>query len=119
MLGLDVHDMEPIGEDYVGYTDKIKRRMEFGWQWLRLAKTLEPGYVITVEPGLYFIPHLIDSWKTQHKYAAFIDYAKVEEYRDFGGVRIEDDILVTENGCRILGPKIPKGIDEVEAITTQ
>jgi len=118
MLGLDVHDMESLGEDYVGYTDKIKRKMEFGWQWLRLAKALEPGYVVTVEPGLYFIPQLIDRWKAQRKFSAFIDYGKVEKYRSFGGIRIEDDILVTDNGCRILGSKIPKHINEIEAITS-
>ncbi len=119
MLGLDVHDMEPLGEDYVGYTDKIKRRMEFGWQWLRLAKTLETGYVLTVEPGIYLIPHLIDDWKTQNKYSEFIDYEKIEKYRNFGGIRIEDDVLVTNNGYRVLGPKIPKSIEEVEEITSK
>jgi Xaa-Pro dipeptidase len=118
MLGLDTHDMESLGEDYVGYTDQIKRRIEFGWRWLRLAKALEAGYIITVEPGLYFIPHLIDQWIAQRECAAFIDYAKVEEYRNFGGIRIEDDILVIEDGCRILGPKIPKCIDEVEAASS-
>ncbi len=115
MLGLDVHDMESLGEDYVGYTDQVKRRMEFSWQWLRLAKALETGFVITVEPGLYFIPQLIDQWSAQKKLSDFIDYEKLEKYRDFGGIRIEDDVLVTDNGCRILGPKIPKNIDEVEA----
>jgi len=119
MLGLDVHDMESLGEDYVGYTDKIKRKMEFGWQWLRLAKALEAGFVVTVEPGIYFIPQLIDRWNQQRKFCDFIDYRKVERYRGFGGIRIEDDVLVTDNGCRILGPEIPKGIDEVETITSQ
>lgn len=127
MLGLDTHDMESLGEDYVGYTDKIKRKMEFGWQWLRLAKALEAGYVVTVEPGLYFIPQLIDRWNAQRKFSDFIDYANVEKYRDFGGIRIEDDVLVTpvssvedrNGGYRILGPKIPKHIDEVEAIASQ
>lgn len=118
MLGLDVHDMEPLGEDYVGYTDTIKRSNEFGWKWLRLAKALEPGYVITVEPGIYFIPHLIDLWKSQNKLADFIDYAQLEKYRGFGGVRIEDDVLVTDSACRILGPQIPKSIDEIEAMTS-
>ena len=119
MLGLDVHDMEPLGEDYVGYTDKIKRRMEFGWQWLRLARALETGYVITVEPGIYFIPALIDRWKAERKFSEFINYEQLEKYRGFGGIRIEDDVLVTEDGCRILGPEIPKRIDEVEAIASQ
>ncbi len=114
MLGLDVHDMEPLGEDYVGYTDTVKRRNEFGWQWLRLAKALEKDYVLTVEPGIYFIPQLIDLWKSQNKLADFINYAQLDKFRTFGGIRIEDDLLVTSDSSRILGPKIPKNIDEVE-----
>jgi len=119
MLGLDVHDMEPLGEDYVGYTDTIKRNPEFGWRSLRLAKALEPGFVITVEPGLYFIGELIDRCKAEQKYAPYIDYDTVEKYRDFGGVRIEDDVLVTKDGCRVLGRKIPKSIEEVEALASR
>jgi Xaa-Pro aminopeptidase len=118
MLGLDVHDMEGLGEDYVGYTDTIRRNPEFGRRSLRLAKALEKGFVVTVEPGLYFIPELIDRWKAEQKHAQFINYDRVEKYRDFGGIRIEDDILVTEEGCRLLGRKIPKTIDEVEAISS-
>jgi Xaa-Pro aminopeptidase len=85
---------------------------------LRLGRELEAGFVITVEPGLYFIPELIDRWKAEKKCSDFIDYSTVEKYRDFGGVRIEDDVLVTENGHRVLGKKIPKTIDEVEAISS-
>ena len=118
MMGLDVHDMEGLGEDYVGYTDTIKRNPEFGWRSLRLGKALEPGFVITVEPGLYFIPELIDRWKAEQKCSDYVDFNKVEKYRDFGGVRVEDDILVVENGCRVLGKKIPKTIDEVEAMSS-
>ena len=118
MIGLDTHDMEDIGEDYVGYTDTIKRNPEFGWRSLRLGKELEAGFVITVEPGIYFIPELIDRWKAEKKCCDFIDYGTVEKYRDFGGVRIEDDVLVTENGHRVLGKKIPKTIDEVEAMAS-
>lgn len=118
MMGLDVHDMEPLGEDYVGYTDTIRRNPEFGWRYLRLAKPVEPGFVITVEPGIYFIPALIDRRRAEGKYDQFIDYGKVEAYRGFGGVRIEDDILITSDGCRILGPHIPKTIAEVEALTS-
>ena len=114
MLGLDVHDMEGLGEDYVGYTDTIKRNPAFGWRSLRMAKALEPGFVLTVEPGLYFIDALIDQWKTQGRCADFIDYAQVERFRGFGGIRIEDDVLVTTTGCRILGRPIPKTIEEVE-----
>jgi len=118
MLGLDVHDMEGLGEDYVGYTDTVKRNPEFGWKSLRLAKALEPGFVLTVEPGLYFIPELIDRWKAEKKCLSFIDYDMVEQYRDFGGIRIEDDILVTEDGHRVLGGGIPKTIEEVEDMSS-
>jgi len=118
MLGLDVHDMEALGEDYVGYTDTIKRNPEFGWKSLRLAKALETGFVITVEPGVYFIPELIDRWKAEQKCSSYINYNAVEKYRDFGGIRIEDDVLVTEDGYRLLGRPIPKTIDEVEKISS-
>ena len=114
MLGLDVHDMEALGEDYVGYIDTITRNPEFGWKSLRLARALEPGFVITVEPGVYFIPELIERWKAQNKCADFINYDKVERYKNFGGIRIEDDILVTSDGHRILGKPIPKTVEEVE-----
>ena len=118
MLGLDVHDMEGLGEDYVGYTDTIKRNPEFGWRSLRLAKALEPGFVITVEPGLYFIPELIDRWQAEHKLSQYINYAVVDKYRDFGGIRLEDDVLLTENANRILGKEIPKTIDEIQAMSS-
>jgi len=118
MIGLDVHDMEGLGEDYVGYTATIKRNPEFGWRSLRLAKVLEPGFVITVEPGLYFIPELIDRWKAEQKNAQYINYDAIEKYRDFGGIRIEDDVLVTQQGCRILGKPIPRTVEEVEATSS-
>jgi Xaa-Pro aminopeptidase len=118
MMGLDVHDMEPLGEDYVGYTDTIKRNPEFGWRYLRLAKAVEPGFVITVEPGIYFIPELIDRRRAEGKYTQFVDYDKLESYRHFGGIRIEDDILITPDACRILGPRIPKTIAEVEGLAS-
>ncbi len=114
MLGLDVHDMEGLGEDNVGYDENTKRSDQFGTAYLRLGKELQAGYVITVEPGLYFIPELIDIWKSENKLSEFIDYDKVEEYRDFGGIRIEDDVFVTEEGYRVLGTPIPKTIEEVE-----
>jgi Xaa-Pro dipeptidase len=117
MLGLDVHDMEALGEDFIGYTDTIQRRSEFGWRSLRLAKALEPGYVVTVEPGIYFIPELVHQWKQKNIFSPFINYNHVEKYLDFGGIRIEDDVLVTSNGNRILEPLIPKTISELEAIT--
>ncbi len=117
MLGLDVHDMEGLGEEYVGYDETVNRSDEFGLKYLRLAKTLQPGYVFTIEPGIYFIPELIDMWKTQNRFPEFINYDMLENYTNFGGIRIEDDVLVTEDGNRVLGSKpIPKSVEEVEAI---
>jgi len=118
MMGLDVHDMEALGEEYVGYTDSIKRSEQFGLRSLRLGKELKAGFTITVEPGLYFIPELFDCWKAENLHESFINYDRVESYRDFGGVRLEDDVLVTENGSRVLGKPIPKAIEEVEALTS-
>jgi Xaa-Pro aminopeptidase len=115
MMGLDVHDMENLGEAYVGYDDKTKRSDQFGLAYLRLAKELKPGFVFTCEPGIYFIPELIDQWKAKKKFKNFIDYDKVEEYRSFGGIRIEDNILVTQTGYKVLGRPIPKEVDDVEA----
>jgi Xaa-Pro aminopeptidase len=119
MIGLDVHDMEDIGEDYVGYDEKTKRSDQFGLAYLRMARELQPGFVMTVEPGIYFIPALIDKWKSEGKSQDFIDYEKLEEYRDFGGIRIEDDVLVTEAGYRVLGRSIPKSVEEIEEITAE
>ena len=113
MLGLDVHDMEDLG-DAVGYDPGVARSEQFGLNYLRLARELKPGFVITVEPGIYFIPALIDRWQAESRHEAFIDYAQVEGYRDFGGVRIEDDLLITDEGCRVLGPPIPKTVEDVE-----
>lgn len=114
MMGLDVHDMEALGEDYVGYSETVKRNPAFGWKWLRLGKALEPGFVVTVEPGIYFIPELIARWKAERKCAEFIDYNMLEKYIGFGGVRIEDNVLVLESGNRILGKRIPKQVEEIE-----
>ena len=119
MLGLDVHDMEGLGEDYVGYTDTIRRNPEFGWRSLRLGRALEAGFVVTVEPGVYFIPELIDRWMAEKKNSQYINYDMVKKYEDFGGLRIEDDVLVTANGHRVLGKKIPKTIDEVEDMSSR
>jgi len=115
MLGLDVHDMEGLGEGFVGYDETTQRSEQFGLAYLRLAKKLHPGFVITVEPGIYFIPQLYKIWKAENKLSNFINYDKVSEYLDFGGIRIEDDVLITETGNRVLGKSpIPKIIDEVE-----
>jgi len=110
--------MEDLGEDYVGYTERIKRNNQFGLKSLRLARSLEAGFVVTAEPGLYFIPELINRWKAENKLAQFINYDKVEEYKDFGGVRLEDDILVTKDAWRLLGKPIAKSIEEVETLAS-
>ena len=106
--------MDGLGEEAVGYTDKVQRNPGFGWRSLRLGKSLQPNYVITVEPGIYFIPELIDQWQAERKLEQFIDYAQLSHFRDFGGVRLEDDLLVTDTGYRVLGKPIPRTIAEVE-----
>jgi Xaa-Pro aminopeptidase len=115
-LGLDVHDMEGLGENNVGYDSTVARSNQFGLAFLRFARKLEPGFVLTNEPGIYFIPALIDQWKAEGKFAEFINYDKVETYKDFGGIRIEDDVLVTPDGHRVLGRPIPKTVSEVEGL---
>ncbi|MGV3765921.1 MAG: aminopeptidase P family protein [Chitinophagaceae bacterium] len=116
MMGLDVHDMEDLGEQYVGYNDTMKKSTAFGWKSLRLGKPLEEGFVLTVEPGVYCIPELIDRWKAENKLDAFINYSKLMEYRDFKGIRIEDNYLITASGAKRLGKYCPKTIAEIEAI---
>ena len=116
MMGLDVHDMEDLGEDYVGYDDTTKRSDQFGTAYLRLAKKLKPGYVLTVEPGIYFIPQLVKQWQNENKFEEFINYQKVNEYLDFGGVRIEDNVLVTKTGSKVLGKPIPTTVKEIESL---
>lgn len=119
MMGLDVHDMENLGEQYVGYDEHTERSTQFGLAYLRLAKELQPGYVLTVEPGIYFIPELINLWEAGKKFTDFINYEKVNTFREFGGIRIEDDILVTDDGHRVLGKPIPKTVAEVEAASSR
>lgn len=116
MMGLDVHDMEGLGENFVGYDEEIKRSSQFGTAFLRLGRRLQPGFVFTIEPGIYFIPALVNQWKTEGKFTEFINYEKVETYLDFGGIRIEDDVLVTPTGYKVLGRPIPKTVAEVEAL---
>jgi Xaa-Pro aminopeptidase len=107
--------LEGLGEDYVGYNEKVKRSKQFGLAYVRLAKELEPGYVVTVEPGIYFMPELIDFWRSDNKFRQFINYDKVTAYKGFGGIRIEDNVLVTKDGHKVLGKQaIPKTVDEVE-----
>jgi Xaa-Pro aminopeptidase len=112
MLGLDVHDMEDLG-DIVGHK-KEKRSSQFGLNYLRLSLPLETGFILTVEPGIYFIPALIERWQGEGKHKEFINYEKIQSFRNFGGIRIEDNVLVTPQGARVLGPAIPKTIAEVE-----
>jgi len=113
-MGLDVHDMEGLGENYVGYDDTFSRSTEFGLSALRFGRRLEPGFVLTVEPGIYFIPALMDQWEAEKKLSQFINYDVLKDYRNFGGVRIEDNILITGGGCRVLGRPIPKTVEEIE-----
>ena len=115
MVGLDVHDMEGLGEEMVGYDDTIQRSPLFGVCYVRLGRALEPDWVVAVEPGIYFIPDLIDRWSATGKFSEFINWEEVAKYRDFGGVRIEDDVLVTADGRRVLGHPIPKTVAEVES----
>lgn len=115
-MGLDVHDMEDYGENYVGYDDDQSRSPQLGLGSLRMARKLVPGNVITDEPGIYFIPALIEKWKSEKTDQGFVNYSKLESYYDFGGIRLEDDVLVTADGARRLGKKrLPISPDDVEA----
>lgn len=116
MMGMDVHDMEGLGQTYVGFDDEVQPNLEqFGTNCLRCGRRLQEGFVMTDEPGIYFIPALIDDWKARGHCAAFLNFDMLETYKDFGGIRIEDDILITSDGCRFLGKdRIPYHIDEVE-----
>jgi Xaa-Pro aminopeptidase len=115
MMGMDVHDMENLGEVEVGYAGGEKST-QFGLKSLRLARPLEPGFVLTIEPGIYFIPQLIDVWKAEGRLADFIDYDELDKWRDFGGVRNEEDYLITADGARRLGPRKPQTVEELEAL---
>ena len=116
MMGMDVHDMEGLGQIYVGFDEETRPNLEqFGTNCLRMGRKLEPGFVITDEPGIYFIPHLIDLWRKEGHCKEFLNFDKLEEYKDFGGIRIEDDLLITDDGCRFLGSKrIPYHPAELE-----
>lgn len=116
MMGLDVHDMEALGENNVGYNDELKRSTQFGLAFLRFALPYKPGHVFTIEPGCYFIPELIDQWKSEGKLKEYINYDKVVTYKGFGGIRIEDNLLITEEGNRLLGKPIPKTVSEIESV---
>ncbi|MCX6330084.1 MAG: aminopeptidase P family protein [Bacteroidia bacterium] len=116
MMGLDVHDMEALGENYIGYNEKVKRSDQFGLAFLRFALPYKPGHVFTIEPGCYFIPELIENWKSEEKFKEFINYSKIDKYMSLGGVRIEDNVLITEKGHKVLGKPIPKTIKDIESI---
>jgi Xaa-Pro aminopeptidase len=117
MLGMDTHDMEDLGEPYVGYTDTLKKETAiFGLKSLRLGRELEAGFVLTIEPGIYIIPELIDRWQVEKKYADFINYDVLNTYRDFGGIRIEDNFLITDTGSHLLGKYLPKSLKEIEGL---
>ncbi|HSO78462.1 MAG TPA: aminopeptidase P family protein [Bacteroidales bacterium] len=116
MMGLDVHDMESLGENFVGYNDEVKRSSQFGLAFLRFALPYKPGHVFTVEPGIYFIPELMEMWKAEGKFSQFINYEKSVTWLGFGGVRIEDDVLITADGSRMLGKTAPKTVKEIEEV---
>ena len=115
-MGMDVHDMEGLGQVFVGYDEETRPSSQFGTASLRFARRLEEGHVVTDEPGIYFIPALIDLWRKEGTNAEFLCFDEIEKFKDFGGIRIEDDVLITKDGCRFLGEKrIPYHVDEVEA----
>lgn len=116
MMGLDIHDMENLGEVYVGY-DGEPKSTQFGLKSLRLGRALEPGFVLTIEPGIYFIPELTDQWRAQHKFTDFLNYDEIDKFRNFGGIRNEENYLITSDGHKLLGnKKKPMTIEEVEEL---
>lgn len=120
MMGIDVHDMEDLGQCYVGYDDEIRPSDQFGLASLRMGRRLQEGFVITDEPGCYFIPALIDKWKAENMHKDFLNYEAIEKFKDFGGIRLEDDILIIPGGSRFTGEKhIPITISEVEQIMNE
>jgi Xaa-Pro aminopeptidase len=120
MMGLDVHDMEDLGQQYVGYDDEIRPSTQFGLASLRMGRRLQEGFVITDEPGCYFIPALIDQWRAEGLHKDFLNYDIIDTFKDFGGIRLEDDILITPEGSRFTGEKrIPITIEEVESIMNE
>ena len=120
MMGLDVHDMEDLGQIYVGYDDETRPSTQFGLASLRMGRCLQEGFVMTDEPGCYFIPALIDQWRAEKKYTDFLNYDAIESFKNFGGIRLEDDILITPEGSRFLGEKrIPITVEEVENIMNE
>ena len=120
MMGMDVHDMEGLGQQYVGFDEETRPSTQFGTNCLRLGRRLEENFVVTDEPGIYFIPALIDNWRSSGHCKEFINFDLLETYKDFGGIRIEDDLLITKDGCRFLGAnRIPYHPADVEAFMAQ
>jgi len=116
MMGLDIHDMENLGEEYVGYNGEPKST-QFGLKSLRLGRAMEPGFVVTIEPGIYFIPELNDQWRAQNKFMEFLNYDEIDKFRNFGGIRNEENYLITKGGKRLLGTKKkPMLIEEIEEL---
>ena len=116
LLGLDTHDMEDLGEPYTGYTEEILKSTQFGLKSLRLGREVQEGFVLTVEPGIYIIPELIDLWKSEKKFKDFINYEVLETYRGFGGIRIEDDLLITAKSSRLLGEPLERDTEKLKRI---
>ena len=121
MMGMDVHDMEGLGQIYVGFDEETRPNLEqFGTNCLRMGRKLEEGFVVTDEPGIYFIPALIDDWKASGHCKDFLNFDLLETYKDFGGIRIEDDLLITSDGCRFMGKqRIPYHPKELEAFMAE
>ena len=115
MMGLDIHDMENLGEQWVGY-DGVPKSTQFGLKSLRLGKELRPGFVVTIEPGIYFIPELIDQWKAEDHLSQFLNFKEIEKFKDFGGLRNEEDFVITQEGARRLGKALPLTVEGVEAL---
>lgn len=116
LIGLDVHDMENLGEHFVGYDDTIRKSQEFGLKSLRLGRPLKSGYAVTIEPGIYIIPQLVSQWKQEKKHAEFINYKELESFLDFGGIRLENDYLIRDSGAELLGEPLAYDSESVEAL---
>ncbi|MEX2231752.1 MAG: aminopeptidase P family protein [Cyclobacteriaceae bacterium] len=119
MMGLDVHDMEDLGEQYVGYTEELRKSTQFGIKSLRLGKTLEKDFVLTVEPGIYFIPELIDLWHGENRHSDYINYENLMKYRAFGGIRVEDNFVITKDNAQMLGKPLPRTIDDIQDVRNE
>ena len=116
LIGLDVHDLENFGEEHIGYSPKVKKSKEFGLKSLRLGKALLPGYTVTIEPGIYFIPELIDKRKSEGAYVEYVNYNKLKDFRNFGGVRLEDNFVMRNDGFEKLGAHVARTVSEIEDI---